>query len=129
MSGNITRRRDHGGGAIDARGPDRWRIDGKRYTKAFHGSIGEARKELRQLIKSADDGQHVAPDRVVGANYLRGWLDSDPNLLPKTRERYRQLAELRVIPYLGTVALQKLRPAQVGDWHHTLLQQGWRRAP
>ena len=47
MSGNIARRRDHGDGGIDERGPDRWRlrwrVDGKRYAKSFHGSIGEAR--------------------------------------------------------------------------------------
>jgi hypothetical protein len=58
-------RRDHGDGGIDARGPDRWRlrwrVDGKRFTRSFHGSISDARKELRRLIKSADDGQHVAP--------------------------------------------------------------------
>jgi hypothetical protein len=45
MSGSITRR-DHGDGGIDERGPDhwrlRWRVDGKRYTKSFHGSIGDA---------------------------------------------------------------------------------------
>jgi hypothetical protein len=45
-------RRDYGDGGIDARGPNRWRlrwrVDGKRFTKSFHGTIGEARKELRR---------------------------------------------------------------------------------
>src|SRR5215469_8604010 len=68
-------RRDHGDGGIDARGPDRWRlrwrVDGRRFSKSFHGSISEARKELRRLIKNADDGQHVAPDKLT----LAGWAD------------------------------------------------------
>jgi len=110
-------RRDHGDGGIDERGPDRWRlrwrVDGKRFTKSFHGSIGEARKELRRLIKSADDGQHVAPDKVTIETYLGDWLDTDTGLSPKTRERYRQLVERQISPHLGTVALQKLRPVQV----------------
>src|ERR1700747_674240 len=94
MSGNMNRR-DQGDGGIDERSPGhyrlRWRVDGRRFTKAFHGSIGEARKELRRLIKSADDGQHVAPDKITITDYLRGWLDTDPGISPKTRERYRQL--------------------------------------
>jgi integrase len=121
-------RRDHGDGGIDERSPGhyrlRWRVDGRRFTKAFHGSIGEARRELRRLIKSADDGQHVAPDKVTIATYLRGWLDADPGISPKTRERYRQLAERQIIPHLGNVAVQKLRPAQVSDWHSVLLKTG-----
>jgi len=48
----------------------RWRVDGKRFTKSFHGSISEARKELRRLIKSADDGQHVAPDKLTVAEWV-----------------------------------------------------------
>ena len=121
-------RRDHGDGGIDARGPDRWRlrwrVGGRRFTKSFHGSIGEARKELRRLIKSADDGQHVAPDKVTIADYLRDWLDADAGISPKTRERYRQLVERQIVPHLGTVALQKLRPVQVSDWHSVLLKTG-----
>jgi len=87
-------KRDHGDGGIDPRGPDRWRlrwrVDGKRFTKSFRGSITEARRQLRRLIKNADDGQHVAPVRTLIANYLRDWLDADTGLSPKTRERYRQ---------------------------------------
>jgi integrase len=121
-------RRDHGDGGIDERSPGhyrlRWRVDGKRFTKSFHGSISEARKELRRLIRSVDDGQHVAPDKLPLAKYLRDWLDADPGISPKTRERYRQLAERQIIPHLGTVTLQKLRPVQVSDWHGVLLKTG-----
>jgi integrase len=121
-------RRDHGDGGIDQRGPDRWRlrwrVGGKRFTKSFQGSIGDARKELRRLIKSADDGAHVAPARLILADYLRDWLYADPRISPKTRERYCQLAERQIIPHLGAVVLQKLRPVQVSEWHTDLLKSG-----
>ena len=121
-------RRDPGDGGIDERSPGhfrlRWRVDGKRFTKTFRGSIGEARTELRRLLKSADDGQHVAPDRVLLAGYLSSWLDADTGISPKTRERYLQLAERQIIPHLGTAQLQKLRPAQVSGWHTDLLNTG-----
>jgi integrase len=122
------RRRDHGDGGIDERGPERWRlrwrVEGRRYTKSFRGSIGEARKELRRLLKSADDGRHVAPDKITVERYLTDWLASDTGISPKTRERYQGLLRLQIAPHLGTVGLQNLRPAQVSAWHNVLLKTG-----
>jgi integrase len=122
------RKRDHGDGAIDERGEDRWRlrwrVAGKRYSKAFHGTKRAAQTELRRLLKSADDGVHVEPARTPLADYLRGWLDSESDLSPKTLERYRQLAEQQILPHLGTTVLQNLRPIQISDWHATLLKPG-----
>ena len=42
----------------------------------------------------------------------------------KTTERYGELAEQQIIPHLGATALQKLTPAQIQDWHATLLASG-----
>jgi integrase len=124
----MTSRRDHGDGAIDQRGKDRWRlrywVAGKRYTKTVRGSITDAKRELRALLKAADDGQHVAPDKTTVCDYLRCWLDTDDSLAPKPLERYRQLAEQQIIPHLGTMLLQSLRPATIHNWHGTLLRQG-----
>jgi integrase len=121
-------KRDHGDGGIDERGKDRWRlrwqVSGQRFTKSFQGNITQAKRELRRLLKSADDGMHVAPVKLTLAEYVRGWLDSASDLSPKTLERYRQLAEQQIIPHLGTVELQKLRPAQVQEWHATILKTG-----
>ena len=46
------------------------------------------------------------------------------DLAPKTLERYRELAERQIIPTLGAVALQKLRPSAVQQWHGTILKTG-----
>jgi integrase len=124
----MTSKRNHGDGGIDGRGEDRWRlrwrVADKRYTKSFHGTKRAAQTELRRLLKSADDGAHVAPDKATLADYLRGWLDGDRDLSPKTLERYHQLAEQQIIPHLGATVLQNLRPAQIQEWHATLLRSG-----
>ena len=121
-------KRGYGDGGIDARGPDqwrlRWRVGGKRHTKAFQGTKRDAQAELRRLLKAADDGQHVAPDKATLAEYLKSWLNSANDLSPKTVERYRQLVEQQIIPHLGGTLLQKLRPVQVHDWHGKLLKSG-----
>jgi integrase len=121
-------RRGHNEGAIDQRGGNafrlRYRVNGKRFSKTFRGTLTEARRELRRLLKAADDGAHVTPQKTTLADYLRGWLDSDTDLSPKTLERYRQLADQQIIPHLGATPLQTLRPAQISEWHATLLRCG-----
>jgi hypothetical protein len=55
---------------------------------------------------------------------LRSWFNEAGDLSPKTLERYRQLAERQIIPHVGATALQKLRPAQIHEWHTKLLKSG-----
>jgi integrase len=126
-------KRDHGDGGIDERGPDRWRfrwrVDGKRYSKSFHGSIGEARKELRRLIKSADDGVHVAPDKLALAAWVDHWLallrrgeDTGVRGLvnARTLERYGELLRLHVVPALGKRPLQRITATEIDTLYDTL---------
>ena len=127
-------RREHGDGGIDARGPDRWRlrwrVGGKRFTKSFHGSITDARKELRRLIKSADDGQHVAPDKLSLAAWVDRWValqrrgDADrPRrglVNARTLERYEELLRLHVLPALGKRPLQRIAPTEIDDLYTAL---------
>jgi hypothetical protein len=40
-------------------------------------------------------------------------MDGPHGLAGKTAERYRQLIEAQIIPYLGAIVLQKLKPAHM----------------
>jgi integrase len=125
MTGNITRR-----------GARSWRLKfeaterdpatGKRKTRyvTVRGTKKDAQRELIRLLGEIENGTAVDPTRITVAEYLRGWLDTDEGLSPKTLERYRQLAEQQIIPHLGATLLQKLRPAQIHDWHAALLKGG-----
>src|SRR5438034_8525328 len=111
-----SKRAFHDGG-IDERGEDRWRlrwrVGGKRYSKAFHGTKKAAQTELRRLLKSADDGAHVAPDKITLAAWVNRWLallerrDGEDTgrrkrglVNARTLERYRELFRLHVLPVL-----------------------------
>jgi integrase len=124
----MTGRRGHGDGGIDEPIPGhyrlRWRVDGRRFSKMFKGSLAEARRELRRLLKTADDGEYVAPSKITVADHLRGWLADATDISPKTRERYLQLAEHQIIPHLGTTVLQQLETANVRGWHKVLIDAG-----
>jgi integrase len=87
-------------------------------------------------LAQADAGTLVEPSKITLAEYLRFWLgqsdaenepETPPGLTPKTAERYRELAEGQIIPHLGAILLQKLRPAKVAEWHVTILKSGSRK--
>jgi integrase len=109
-------RRSHGEGGIDARGPEtfrlRYRIGGRRFTKTMRGTLGDAKKELRALLRSGDTGQHVEPDKMTLRQWVAKWIAAGaPGKRKKkasTRsvERYEELLETHVLPTLGDHRLQ-----------------------
>jgi integrase len=127
-------KRDHGDGGIDERSPGhfrlRWRVDGKRYSKSSRGSIGEARRELRRLLKTADDGAHVAPDKLTLAAWIDRWValqrrgDTDHAcrglVNARTLERYEELLRLHVVPTLGRRPLQRITATEIDTLYMAL---------
>jgi integrase len=119
-------------GSIVRRGARSWRIKydlpdtTKRQTRyvTIRGKRRDAERELARLISAVHDGTNVEPSRVTVADYLRSWLSGAHGLSGKTHERYCGLAEQQIIPHVGALALQKLRPAHVADWHQKLLTSG-----
>jgi integrase len=131
---------------IVRRGKKSWRLkfdvepnaDGRRRTRyvTVKGTRQDAQKQLTRLLAQADAGTLVEPSKITLAEYLRFWLgqsdaenepETPPGLTPKTAERYRELAEGQIIPHLGAILLQKLRPAKVAEWHVTILKSGSRK--
>jgi len=122
MRGNITRR-----------GKNSWQLkfdvpamDGKRQQRyaTVRGSYQDAQRELTRLLSAADSGTLPDPSNATVAEYLRSWLSSAHEQSPKTLERYHELAERQVIPHLGGIKLQKLKPETIRQWHTTLLSAG-----
>jgi integrase-like protein len=120
----MNRRRNHGDGGIDQRGENSWRlryrVNGKRYSKAFHGTLSEARKKLRALIRSGDVGDHVAPDRMTLGQWIEHWISIGcpgnkrrKEVGPRSIERYSELLRRHVIPTLGERQLQQLQSGEI----------------
>ena len=124
-------KRSHGDGGIDERGDNiyrlRYRVDGKRFSKAFRGTLTEARKELRRLIRSGDIGEHVAPDKVTLGEWVDRWfvllnrqqVDGDARrrglVSNRTIEKYEQLLCGHVVPALGGRPLQSIQASEIDD--------------
>jgi integrase len=121
-------------GNITRRGKNSWRLkfddgadaSGRRKTRyvTVKGKRQDAQRELTRLLGAADAGTLPEPTKITVAEYLRKWIENDPDLQPKTRERYGELAEFQIIPHLGNTEMQRLRPGQIEKWHETLLKAG-----
>jgi integrase len=129
-------KRGYGDGGIDVRGPNTWRlryrVDGKRYAKAFHGTKAEAQKELRRLLASVDKGEHVAPDRITLRQWTEHWLAigapgrRQKKVGRRTLERYSELLRCHVLPSIGERRLQQLQAAEIDRLYVDL---GEKRSP
>jgi integrase len=125
----MSKKRAHGDGGIEPRGENGWRLryrlNGRRFTVTFHGNKGEALKELRRLIKSGEDGQHVDPSKIALADFLDRWERdwASGNVSGKTLETYAHHLK-HVRRHLGTMTLQRLQPVDFATLYARLLRDG-----
>jgi integrase len=128
------RRRTHGDGGIDARGENSWRlryrVNGRRFTKAFHGTLSEARKALRDLLHAGDKGEHVAPDKATLGDWIEHWLGIGApggrrrrEVGARSLERYSELLRLHVVPTLGGRPLQQLQSTEIDALYEKLTEK------
>ena len=123
-------------GNITKRGARSWRlkydlpngtIDGRRTAYVtVRGSRKNAERELRKRLTAVDEGIVIEPSRATVGAWLDQWLDETAALRvsAKTLERYHGLVNQQIRPHLGTVPIQKLRPADVKAWHAKLIEEG-----
>ncbi len=124
-------------GTITRRGKKSWRIkydlprdpetqERRIAYKTVKGTRKEAEKEKRRLMTAVDKGVHVDPSALTVAAYMDQWLaDVAPaSVSPKSLEQYRSLSRIQIKPHLGTLQLQKLRPADIAAWHQALGKTG-----
>jgi len=125
-------------GVDTRRGRSSWRlkfdidkdpVTGKRRcrTVTVRGKRQEAEVELARLLNDAHKGTLVDASKVTVEAYLWGWLDGKHGLSPVSVERYREIIARGIVPRLGTIELQKLKPAHVRDWLSGMVKSGSRK--
>jgi len=98
------------------------RPDGTRYRKYVRGTTyEEARQNWLHLRGQANHGP-VSSDVPKLAEFLGYWLKEivDPDLSPKTYEKYETFSRLHIIPYLGGKRLDKIQVKEVRQWLNKL---------
>lgn len=93
----------------------------RRRTHVTAATRREAELEAARLRHEVAEGLDLEPTKITVAQYLSRWLGSvKSNLAPATYRRYEDLLRLHVMPYVGAVALSKLRPLQVQQMYARL---------
>lgn len=124
-------------GHIRRRSEDSWELKydvagetGRRTIyKSFRGTKRAAQAELTKLLAQAGEGNHIDPTKLTVAEHLRTRFQHwrlTKRIEPMTAQRYEELIEHNIIPYIGARPLQKLSTLDIETWHTTLLTRGRR---
>jgi integrase len=72
--------------------------------KSFRGTKRAAQAELTKLLAQAGEGNHIDPTKLTVAEYVRARFEHwklSRIIGPVTSQRYEELIEHNIIPYLG----------------------------
>ena len=80
----------------------------------------------RCIVVFSERGNWIDPNAgdVLLSASVEVWLADRPQLRPRTRELYRSLLRLHVLPTLGAVELAAITPATVRSWRAGLISAG-----
>jgi integrase len=123
-----------GGGHIRRRGAHSWGIkfdvpssNGARQTRytTVRGTRRQAQARLTELLSESARGITADPSKESLAAFLTRWdAWASTNLSGKTLERYRGLITHQILPVLGAISVQRLRPVHLQEAYAKLLQGG-----
>jgi len=120
-------------------GPGKFRIvydappgpDGRRRQKTLtiSGSKKEAQKKRVEILHRLQTGDYVDPARTTVAEFLEQWLrdHASANCSRKTHQEYADKIRLYVVPHIGGLALQQLKPAHLVAMYAVLRTSGRKR--
>ena len=79
---------------------------------SIKGSKKDAEKRLSELLTQLDTGAFVKPGKITLGEFSQQWLSDYvwPNLSPATARVYELIIKKHLVPALGNVALNRLRP-------------------
>lgn len=85
----------------------------------------EAERMLADLVKRHHDGDYRPPDKITLGEYLERWLPTQRQpLAASTFSSYERNIRLHVLPYIGSISLQRLAPEDLDSLYATLLAEG-----
>lgn len=92
----------------------------------------QLKKELEREAALFEDevkkGTYLNTSKMTFAELCKLWFEkyADQELEPKTLARYKELLDLRIIPAMGHIKLEKLRPTHLLDFYSNLKEPGMR---
>jgi integrase len=110
--------------AVIYEGVDRKTGKGRHRWHAAGSTRREAERVLADLVKRQHDGEYRPPERITLGEYLERWLPTKRDLAPSTYSSYGRNIRLHVLPYVGSIPLQRLTPEDLDSLYSELLANG-----
>jgi len=108
-------------GSVYRRGDGRWcaaLVIGTRRRVLYGKTRREVQEKLASLQQGALTGASTESSRLTVAQYLDQWMAAaGPHLGVGSAALYEDLLRLHVVPVLGPLRLQALRPLHIVRWH------------
>ena len=107
-----------------------WWVDGLhdsvQKSKGGFATKGEAQKYLNDTLQAMQVGQLAEPSKLRTGEYLlHRWLPNRrASVRPSTYDSYRRSLDLHVVPAIGQIKLQNLRPDHLDKFYADLLEGG-----
>jgi integrase len=101
--------------------------DGKRKQKWFSGydSQGDAEADLPHKLIDVQDGLYINDSSVSLKEYLNTWLTTiEPDIRPKTYQFYKYNVDHGIVPVIGHIRLDKLKPLDIKRMINKYLKDG-----
>lgn len=126
MRGHITKRGHDSYSIVINLGIDPTTGKRKQQWVSIKGTKKDAEKRLAELLNQIDTGSFIKPTKTTLAEYLERWLKDYvwPNLAPRTAEGYEHIMCHHVIPVLGNLGLNKLKPEHLQRYYSEKLSSG-----
>jgi integrase len=122
--------------SLTRRGKNSWRFrydlprarpgERERRSVTLHGTRKQAEADAAKILASLASGLHVDPSGETVATFSERWLKdwADANVSNKTFTRYEQLLRRHLCSRVGSVPIQKLRPADLQAIYAAMAKNG-----
>ena len=119
-------------GSIEKRGENTYRLivsggknlDGSRCkkTKTIHGTRKDAEIALAEFITEVNRGLVPEGKSITFEDFFHIWKEKygSKELVPKTYSRYPGMLRTRILPYLGSFVLEKIKPTDLMNLYDML---------
>ncbi|MCY6485341.1 site-specific integrase [Clostridium aestuarii] len=99
----------------------------KRKQKWYSGykTKKEAEKALNDTLNKIEKGEYFISENISLKNYLRKWLEDyvELTLSTKTIKSYKEMIDWYIIPNIGNIPLNKLKPLNIQNFYKKCINE------
>jgi integrase len=88
----------------------------------------EAEKLLAEFVIEIEKGNYIDPSRLSFTEFVERWFRDygEKQLAPKTLYRYKEILNSRVLPAMGHLKVEQIRPTHLMEFYTNLQEDGIR---